>query len=150
MEKPNADFAFAKFSTAFYDAASHPRMIDISSLSRRHFLKQCAGGVVAMAARPDALKAAEQKPQPAGKPASPLAMWALTGTLKSEDVRRQLDAFHFAGWGAVLYPRWGLELEYLGDAWFERIRFIVEQAATASFGFIWRSLVPVCIDELRH
>ena len=55
-------------------------------------------------------------------------MWALTGTLKSGDVMRQLDAYHDAGWGVVLYPRWGLELEYLGDAWFERIRFIVEQA----------------------
>ena len=56
-------------------------------------------------------------------------MWALTGTLKSADVCRQLDAFAAAGWGVVLYPRWGLEIEYLSDAWFERIRFVVEQAA---------------------
>ena len=56
-------------------------------------------------------------------------MWALTGTLKSADVNRQLDAFAQAGWGVVLYPRWGLEIEYLSDAWFERIRSIVEQAA---------------------
>ncbi len=56
-------------------------------------------------------------------------MWALTGTLKSDDVHRQLDLYRDAGWGVVLYPRWGLELEYLSDAWFERIRFIVEQAA---------------------
>ncbi|MBI5395585.1 MAG: twin-arginine translocation signal domain-containing protein [Verrucomicrobia bacterium] len=96
------------------------------SLSRRDFLAQCAA---AMAAGPAALRAAERKPQPKTTRASPLAMWALTGTLKSDDVRRQLDAFHAAGWGVVLYPRWGLELEYLGEAWFERIRFIVEQAA---------------------
>ncbi|MCX6900764.1 MAG: hypothetical protein NT105_18960 [Verrucomicrobia bacterium] len=63
------------------------------------------------------------------RPAAPLAMWALTGTLKSDDVRRQLDLYRDAGWGVVLYPRWGLELEYLSEAWFERIRFIVEQAA---------------------
>ncbi len=56
-------------------------------------------------------------------------MWALTGTLKPDDVCRQLDAFHGAGWGVVLYPRWGLELEYLGEQFFVRIRFIVEQAA---------------------
>ena len=56
-------------------------------------------------------------------------MWALTGTLKSDDVLRQLDLYRDAGWGVVLYPRWGLELEYLGEAWFERIRFIVGQAA---------------------
>lgn len=55
-------------------------------------------------------------------------MWALTSTLKSADVSRQLDAFSDAGWGVVLYPRWGLEIEYLGHAWFDRIRFIVEQA----------------------
>ncbi len=55
-------------------------------------------------------------------------MWALTGTLQSADVLRQLDAYNRVGWGVVLYPRWGLELEYLGEAWFERIRFIVEQA----------------------
>ncbi len=29
----------------------------------------------------------------------------------------------------MLYPRWGLEIEYLSDAWFERIRYIVQQAA---------------------
>jgi hypothetical protein len=57
-------------------------------------------------------------------------MWALTGTLESANVQQQLDSFSQAGWGVVLYPRWGLELEYLGDAWFERIRFIVEQAAS--------------------
>jgi hypothetical protein len=56
-------------------------------------------------------------------------MWALTGTLQSDDVCRQLDLYRDAGWGVVLYPRWGLEIEYLSDAWFERIRFIVEQAA---------------------
>lgn len=60
---------------------------------------------------------------------SPLAMWALTGTLDKSNVLRHLDAFHGAGWGVVLYPRWGLELEYLGGEWFERIRFIVEAAA---------------------
>ena len=59
-------------------------------------------------------------------------MWALTGTLESAAVLRQLDAFHDAGWGVMLYPRWGLELEYLGDIWFERIRFIVEQADARS------------------
>ncbi|MCX6910149.1 MAG: hypothetical protein NTY01_19190, partial [Verrucomicrobia bacterium] len=63
------------------------------------------------------------------RPTAPLAMWALTGTLKSDDVRRQLDAYHSAGWGMVLYPRWGLEIEYLSETWFKRIRFIVEQAA---------------------
>lgn len=77
---------------------------------------------------------------PAGKavaaPTAPLAMWALTGTLKSADVNRQLDAYAQAGWGAVLYPRWGAEVEYLTDRWFERIRYIVDQAAARSME-IW-------------
>lgn len=78
-----------------------------------------------------AIGQAQSKPSaPAAAPTSPLAMWALTGTLKSDDVCRQLDAFRAAGWGVVLYPRWGLELEYLGEAWFERIRYIVQQAAS--------------------
>lgn len=63
------------------------------------------------------------------RPTAPLAMWALTGTLPGDEVRRQLDLYAGAGWGVVLYPRWGLELEYLGTEWFERIRDIVEQAA---------------------
>jgi hypothetical protein len=95
-------------------------------LDRREFLGSCTAGIAAMAAWP-ALGQAAASPKAA--PTSPLAMWALTGTLKSEDVCRQLDAFAAVGWGVVLYPRWGLELEYLGEAWFERIRFIVEQAA---------------------
>ena len=66
----------------------------------------------------------------AKRPSGPLAMWALTGTLPSDGVRRQLDLYRDASWGVVLYPRWGLELEYLSEAWFERIRFIVEQAAS--------------------
>mgnify|MGYP001066767325 CR=1 FL=1 len=72
-----------------------------------------------------AAPAAEAKPTHT----APLAMWALTGLLKSADVNRQLDAYAAAGWGAVLYPRWGLEIEYLSDAWFERIGYLVEQAA---------------------
>lgn len=56
-------------------------------------------------------------------------MWALTGTLRSADILRHLDQYHAAGWGVMLYPRSGLELEYLSDAWLERVRFIVKQAA---------------------
>ena len=94
-------------------------------VDRRQFLGQCAAGVAAASLTPSFAAAAAAKPGPT----APLAMWALTGTLKSGDVCRQLDAYAAAGWGVVLYPRWGLEIEYLSDAWFERIRFIVEQAA---------------------
>lgn len=59
----------------------------------------------------------------------PLAMWALTGTLETDRVLRFLDSYQAANWGVVLYPRWGLEIEYLSDRWFEKIRFIVKQAA---------------------
>ncbi|MDZ7616622.1 MAG: hypothetical protein U1E05_06430, partial [Patescibacteria group bacterium] len=95
---------------------------------RREFLGVCAAGLTAAHLAPSlgwAEPAADARPAHT----APLAMWALTGTLKSTDVDRQLDAFSEAGWGTVLYPRWGLELEYLGDAWFERIRYIAEQAA---------------------
>lgn len=97
-------------------------------IDRREFLSTCAVGAIgAVLARPSGMAlAAEATPAPT----APLAMWALTGTLQSGDVDRQLDTFAEAGWGAVLYPRWGLEIEYLSDAWFERIRYIVQQAAT--------------------
>lgn len=94
--------------------------------SRREFLALS----VAAAGLGPLVRDSRAATEPVGPPrTAPLAMWALTGTLKSDDVRRQLDAFHGAGWGVVLYPRWGLELEYLGAVWFERIRFIAEQAA---------------------
>ncbi len=100
------------------------------SLSRRAFLgsSAAAAGTIAFAQGTNAAPAPPNKAVP--RPTAPLAMWALTGTLESANVQQQLDAFNEAGWGVVLYPRWGLELEYLGDAWFDRIRFIVEQAAS--------------------
>lgn len=106
-----------------------------TSLSRRRFLGTCAAGLSAAAVSPSLGTGA---PASGGKPAptAPLAMWALTGRLKSDDVNRQLDAYARAGWGAVLYPRWGAEVEYLTDEWFERIRYIVEQAAARSME-IW-------------
>ncbi|MBN2308438.1 MAG: hypothetical protein JXR94_05670 [Candidatus Hydrogenedentes bacterium] len=103
-------------------------MMDGGRLNRREFLASTAGGAAALGlgsmAGADAAATERQD-----VPAVPLAMWALTRTLESADVCRQLDAFSSVGWGVVLYPRWGLELEYLGEAWFDRIRFIVEQAA---------------------
>lgn len=100
----------------------------VNRLGRRAFLETCAAGMAATVLSPS-LGQAVQLPPPSPAPTAPLAFWALTGMLKSDDVCRQLDAFASAGWGVVLYPRWGLEIEYLSDAWFERIRFIVEQAA---------------------
>lgn len=108
--------------------ARNPHESTSPRLDRREFLGSCTAGIAAMAAWP-ALGQTAVGASPKAAPTAPLAMWALTGTLKSEDVCRQLDAFAAVGWGVVLYPRWGLELEYLGEAWFERIRFIVEQAA---------------------
>ena len=100
-----------------------------SAISRRDFLGRSAAtaGVLTLASTQAAYPAPSAEPAP--KHTAPLAMWALTDKLESGNVERQLDQFDKAGWGAVLYPRWGLELEYLGEAWFERIRFIVDQAA---------------------
>ncbi|MCX7827544.1 MAG: hypothetical protein N2689_18600, partial [Verrucomicrobiae bacterium] len=94
--------------------------------SRREFLATSIGSMAAASLGP----LSSERPAASKTHTAPLAMWALTGALKSDDVCRHLDAFHAAGWGVVLYPRSGLELEYLGDEWFERIRFIVEQAAS--------------------
>ncbi|NQT12816.1 MAG: hypothetical protein HQ582_08705 [Planctomycetes bacterium] len=99
------------------------------AMSRRDFLARTAGGAAGAGLASGRWGAAEEKGKATTGPSGPLAMWALTGTLKSDDVVRQLDAFGGAGWGVVLYPRWGSQLEYLGDAWFERIRFVVEEAA---------------------
>lgn len=96
-----------------------------TQFSRREFLATSLGGIAAAGLGPLSCERRATN----RRHTAPLAMWALTGTLKSDDVCRQLDAFRAAGWGVVLYPRWGLELEYLGEQFFERIRFIVEQAA---------------------
>lgn len=101
-------------------------------LDRRQFLGTCVAAATAAPSLAHAAPAAGAKP----RHTAPLAMWALTGTLKSDDVNRQLDAYAAAGWGAVLYPRWGSEIEYLSDAWFERIRYLVEQAAARNME-IW-------------
>ncbi len=101
-----------------------------STISRRDFLARSAAAATAVTLASGAMAAGQSPAQPDPRSTAPLAMWALTGTLQSAQIERQLDAFQTAGWGVVLYPRWGLELEYLGDAWFERIRFIVDQAAS--------------------
>ncbi|MCX7887897.1 MAG: hypothetical protein N3B01_11675, partial [Verrucomicrobiae bacterium] len=80
-----------------------------SQISRREFLAASLGSVAALGLSPLSSERRAERRLHTG----PLAMWALTGRLKSDDVCRQLDAFHGAGWGVVLYPRWGLELEYL-------------------------------------
>jgi len=98
-------------------------------ISRRSFLQTSAAAAAAVTLAPGAGAAPALPLDTTPGPTAPLAMWALTGTLESANVEQQLDAYHDAGWGVVLYPRWGLELEYLSDAWFDRIRFIVEQAA---------------------
>ncbi len=97
-----------------------------SPISRRAFLSTSAAAVTLA---PTANAATQSPTNATPQHTAPLAMWALTGRLESANIKRQLDEFNDAGWGVVLYPRWGLELEYLGEAWFERIRFIVEQAA---------------------
>ena len=104
----------------------HPTNID-----RRQFLGTCAAATAATTLSPS-LAAASPNAETKPTHTAPLAMWALTGMLKSDDVNRQLDAYAQAGWGAVLYPRWGAEVEYFSDEWFERIRYIVEQAAARS------------------
>ncbi len=98
-------------------------------ISRRSFLQTSAATAAAVTLAPGAGASPALPVDATPGPTAPLAMWALTGTLESANVEQQLDAFNDARWGVVLYPRWGLELEYLGDAWFDRIRFIVEQAA---------------------
>ena len=98
------------------------------AVDRRQFLGACAAGMVAASAAPSlGMAGSASSNEPAHT--APLAFWALTGKLASDDVNRQLDAFSEAGWGAVLYPRWGLEIEYLSDAWFDRIRHIIDEAA---------------------
>ncbi|MDD4870582.1 MAG: hypothetical protein PHR77_08475 [Kiritimatiellae bacterium] len=99
------------------------------SFSRREFLAQTFGGMAVAGMGPFIQGCQTDMAASVVRPNLPLAMWALTGTLESDDVCRQLDAYHDVGWGVVLYPRSGSELEYLGDEWFERIRFIVEQSA---------------------
>ncbi len=107
-------------------------------IARREFLGTVGAGAAAVAATGLMPGAAVAVPATGSKPShtAPLAMWALTGPLKSDDVNRQLDAYVQAGWGAVLYPRWGAEVEYLTDEWFERIKYIVDQAAARSME-IW-------------
>lgn len=98
-------------------------------MKRRDFLSSAAAGAAALGLPSTARSASSGDAAPEEAPRAPLAMWALTGRLESDDVRRQFDQFHAAGWGVVLYPRWGLDVEYLSDAFLDRVRFAVDEAA---------------------
>lgn len=62
---------------------------------------------------------------------SPLIpMGAITGRPSREDLRGFLEAYHRAGVNNFLiYPRSGLEVEYMGDEWLEICRHIIEYCA---------------------
>lgn len=129
-------------------------------VSRRQFLASTAGSATALTLGAKTSAGDTTRPKQQDAPTAPLAMWALTGKLESDILRRQLDAYAEARWGVVLYPRWGLELEYLGEAFLERIRFIVTEAAQRKMEvwlydeFTWPSghakgLVTQGRDDLR-
>lgn len=59
-----------------------------------------------------------------GKP-----FWAWNGRLERDELRRQIDTLHQMGFsGFFMHSRVGLETPYLGDEWFELIRFCAEEA----------------------
>jgi hypothetical protein len=58
-----------------------------------------------------------------------LPFWFLNGELDPEEMRYQLREFRDKQMpGIILHGRFGLELEYLGDAYRDRIRLAVEEA----------------------
>lgn len=60
-----------------------------------------------------------------GKP-----FWAWNGELEDEELRRQIAAFSDMGMGGYFcHSRTGLETDYLGEEWFDKIRLCAEEGA---------------------
>lgn len=59
---------------------------------------------------------------------SPIPFWFLNNDLKEEEIIWALDEFEKKHiFGAVLHPRTGLEINYLSDEYFQKIKFIIEE-----------------------
>ncbi len=58
----------------------------------------------------------------------PLAFWSLNDRLDPEEMRRQIHAYHRAGWGGVyVHARDGLVTTYMGAEWMEAVRLMIDE-----------------------
>ncbi|MFA9476682.1 hypothetical protein ACERK3_00100 [Phycisphaerales bacterium AB-hyl4] len=58
----------------------------------------------------------------------PVPFWSWNEQMEPEEVRRQVDLMHEAGWGgAFVHSRIGLTTPYMGEAWFAAVDAVVDQ-----------------------
>ncbi|GGH61446.1 hypothetical protein GCM10008014_36900 [Paenibacillus silvae] len=56
--------------------------------------------------------------------------WFWNGEMEEEQIRRQIAEMHAQGVGGFfICPRQGLQIPYLSEAWFDKVRFAVSEAA---------------------
>lgn len=59
-------------------------------------------------------------------------LWVWNDTMETQHLDRQIREMADGGWGAFfVHPRVGLQVEYLSDEWFEKVRYSVETALEA-------------------
>jgi hypothetical protein len=67
-----------------------------------------------------------------------ISMWAITGNPGRNFLRERMENFKSVGiTQLVIYPRHGLEVEYLSEAWLDICEWICEDAAALGFTSIW-------------
>lgn len=67
-----------------------------------------------------------------------IPMWAITGSPARVFLYERMKNFRSVGISQLMiYPRSGLELEYMSDAWLDRCEWICEDAAALGFTSIW-------------
>lgn len=55
--------------------------------------------------------------------------WFWNGDMKDEEIERQIEEMYVQGVGGFfICPRQGLQIPYLSEAWFEKVRFAIEAA----------------------
>jgi len=85
-----------------------------------------------------------------------VTLWMLNDKLETDEIVRQLEGFHDAGWGAVIDRTFnGLLTEYLSDEWMEMVEAIVNRAGELGLR-VWLqagympSAVPDLPAELQY
>ena len=67
-----------------------------------------------------------------------IPMWAITGKPARNFLRERMENFKSVGiTQLVIYPRHGLEVEYMSEAWLDICEWICEDAAALGFTSIW-------------
>jgi hypothetical protein len=80
-----------------------------------------------------------------------VTLWMLNDKLEREEIAKQMDDFHNAGWGALITRTFnGLRTPYLSEEWMEITQEIIERAGTYGIK-VWlqAGYMPSAIPELE-